>query len=43
VTGFAEEACSDIEVGTIVQLERFGFCRLDRREDGHPVFIFTHR
>jgi len=43
VTGFAEEACSDIEVGAIVQLERFGFCRLDRREDGHPVFIFTHR
>lgn len=43
VTGFAEEACSKIEVGTAVQLERFGFCRLDRREDGALVFIFTHR
>jgi len=43
VTGFAEEACSEIEVGTIVQLERFGFCRLDRREGETLVFIFAHR
>ncbi len=41
VKGFCESVCRNLPIGTIVQFERFGFCRLDRKEDGKLVFIFT--
>jgi glutamyl-tRNA synthetase len=41
VEGRCERSCSDLETGTIVQFERFGFCRLDRKETGRLIFVFT--
>ncbi|MFH1401233.1 MAG: glutamate--tRNA ligase [Nanoarchaeota archaeon] len=42
VKGFAEQAVQDVKVGDVVQLERFGFCRLDS-DDGVYRFWFAHR
>lgn len=39
--GFCEAACTSLKAGDIVQFERFGFCRLDRKENGKLVFIFS--
>ena len=39
--GLAEPLAKDLEEGTIVQFERFGFCRLDDKED--MMFWFLHR
>ncbi len=33
---------SGIKVGSIIQFERFGFCRLDRIESGKYIFFFAH-
>lgn len=41
IRGYCEGACRSLEVGTIVQFERFGFCRLDRKEGGKLIFIFS--
>jgi glutamyl-tRNA synthetase len=41
--GFGEPAIRDLAVDTIVQLERFGFCRLDRKEGNKVVFWFAHK
>ncbi len=43
INGKGELALLKISVGTIVQFERFGFCRLDSKEKGKLVFWFTHR
>jgi glutamyl-tRNA synthetase len=43
ITGKGEEAINCLSVGDIVQLERFGFCRLDAQENGTAVFWFAHR
>lgn len=40
--GFGEPALRDLKVGTIVQLERFGFCRLDQAGK-KLVFWFAHK
>ena len=40
--GYCEPHCKDLEVGTIVQFERYGFCRLDSKEGG-LVFVFGHK
>ena len=44
--GFAEVSCKDLRVGDIVQFERYGFVRLDRKSerDGKVFleFIYTH-
>ena len=34
--GFAERSAANIKVGEIVQFVRFGFCRLERKENGTP-------
>lgn len=39
--GWCEAACASLPEGAIVQFERFGFCRLDRKEGGRLVFIFS--
>ncbi len=41
VEGFCEGACANLGPGDIVQFERFGFCRLDSREEGRPRFVFS--
>ncbi len=41
--GIGEAVLKDLAVGTIVQLERFGFCRLDRKEKNKVSFWFAHR
>ncbi len=42
-TGLGEEAMRKLKTGDIVQLERFGFCRLDREEGNRLVFWYGHR
>jgi len=42
VNGFAEENCEKLKVGDIIQFERFGFVRLDKKAKGKPSFVFTH-
>jgi glutamyl-tRNA synthetase len=41
VSGFCETICKDLEIGAIIQFERFGFCRLDKKEPGRLTFIFS--
>ena len=41
--GFGEEAVAELEVGAIVQFERFGFCRLDSIDGNVYKFWFCHR
>jgi glutamyl-tRNA synthetase len=43
VKGVGESALKDLSVGTMVQLERFGFCRLDRKEKNKVSFWFAHK
>ncbi len=39
--GYCEPACAALAEGSVVQFERFGFCRLDRRDGGRLVFVFS--
>jgi len=39
--GECEAACSEIGIGEIIQFERYGFCRFDRKEGDALVFILT--
>lgn len=42
IKGYCENSCNDLTIGTTVQFERFGFCRLDGKSlDGTLKFIFT--
>ena len=41
--GLGEPALRDLEVGTIVQLERFGFVRLDSKTNKKITFWFAHK
>lgn len=43
VSGFGEEGIGELEVGAIVQLERFGFCRLDEIDGNVYKFWFGHK
>ncbi len=43
VKGVCESNVSLLSVGDVVQLERFGFCRLDKIENGKYVFWYAHR
>jgi glutamyl-tRNA synthetase len=40
--GLAEHNISDLKEGEIIQFERFGFCRLDKKEKEKLIFWFTH-
>lgn len=40
--GLAEEAAKKIKQGSVVQFIRFGFCRLDEKQDELLKFRFTH-
>jgi glutamyl-tRNA synthetase len=41
VAGYCEAPCASLDEGAIVQFERFGFCRLDRKDNGRLAFIFS--
>ncbi|MDO8741256.1 MAG: glutamate--tRNA ligase [Candidatus Woesearchaeota archaeon] len=41
--GLAEKSVKDLSEGTIVQFERFAFCRLDKKEKDKIVFWFAHK
>ncbi len=43
INGLGESTMSMLKEGDIVQLERFGFCRLDKKEKGRLIFWFTHK
>ncbi|MBD3313020.1 glutamate--tRNA ligase [Candidatus Woesearchaeota archaeon] len=43
VTGLGEEAMKKLKTGDIVQLERFGFCRLDEEQGNRLIFWFAHK
>jgi len=37
-----EENIKEIEEDSVIQFERYAFCRLDHHEQGTPVFWYTH-
>ena len=39
--GFCEASCRDLATGDIVQFERYGYARLDKKEEHGLVFIFS--
>lgn len=39
VKGYCEASCKDLDEGTLIQFERFGFCRLDSKKP--LIFIFS--
>ncbi len=41
--GLAEKGVNSLKVGDIVQFERFGYCRLDKKEKGKLMFWYTHK
>ncbi|GAA5818330.1 MAG: glutamate--tRNA ligase [Methanobrevibacter sp. CfCl-M3] len=43
VKGLCEPAVGCLNVGDVVQFERFGFARLDRKEDDKLIFYFAHK
>ena len=43
VKGFSEYLTKDLKEGTIIQFERFGFCRLDQTEPDKLLFWFGHK
>ena len=43
VKGLGEIGLSNLKVDDIVQLERFGFCRLDQKEKNKLTFWFAHK
>ncbi len=42
VEGLAESNVEKLKVGDIIQFERFGFCRLDKKEKSKLIFAYTH-
>lgn len=43
VKGLAEPLLKKIGIGATVQLIRFGFCKLDKKEGEKLIFYFTHK
>ncbi len=41
--GYCEPQAAGLQVGAIIQFERYGFCRLDSKEGGKLVFCFGHK
>lgn len=41
--GLAEEGCKQLQTDTIVQFERFGFVRIDRKKEGLITAYYCHR
>ncbi|MFC1723331.1 glutamate--tRNA ligase, partial [Nanoarchaeota archaeon] len=43
VSGLAEHTTEQVKHGDVVQFERFGFCRLDDKQESKQIFWFTHK
>jgi glutamyl-tRNA synthetase len=43
VTGLCEKGCLSLAVGDLIQFERYGFVKLDKKEKERLVFYFAHR
>ncbi len=43
VTGLGETALKTLKEGDKVQFQRFGFCRLDKKEKDKLTFWYTHK
>jgi glutamyl-tRNA synthetase len=43
VKGFCEKACLKLQEGEVIQFERYGFCRLDKKKKDKLVFCFGHQ
>ena len=41
--GYGEPGLKELKEGTIVQFERFGFVKLDKKQANKLVFWFTHK
>ncbi|MFH2023799.1 MAG: glutamate--tRNA ligase [Candidatus Micrarchaeota archaeon] len=41
LNGYCEKNCAGLTIGTMVQFERFGFCRFDRFETKDNVLVFV--
>ena len=39
--GICEASCKDLPADSIIQFERYGFCRLDEKKKGKLVFIYS--
>jgi len=42
IKGIAEKGVSKLEVGEIIQFERFGFVKLEKKTHKRLLFVFTH-
>ncbi len=43
VKGYGEKNLANLKEGEVIQFERFGFCRLDKKQKTKLVFWFTHK
>lgn len=43
ISGLCEKHCETLNIGEIVQFERFGYCRLDKKTTSMLEFIFSHK
>lgn len=41
--GFCETECAKLDVGTVVQFERYGFARLESKSADGLIFVFAHK
>ena len=39
--GYCEASCRQLPDGAVVQFERYGYCKLDKKEEHGLVFIFS--
>jgi glutamyl-tRNA synthetase len=43
IKGLAEKNCEKLKVGTVIQFERVGFCKLDKKDKNKLTFVWTHQ
>ena len=43
IKGYIEPSCAQLQVGDVVQFERFGFVRLDEITSEGIIFYFAHK